>query len=51
MNREMNRITTLLLACAAAASAAFAQDKVTVPLSSPSQPATVKAHLIPAVSR
>ncbi len=45
MNREMNRLTTLMLACAAV-SAAFAQDKVTVPLSSPSQPATVKARLI-----
>jgi hypothetical protein len=45
MNRAMNRITTLVIACAAA-SAALAQDRVAVPLSSPSQPATVKAHLI-----
>jgi len=45
MNRAMNRITTLVIACAAA-SAALAQDRVAVPLSSPSQPATVKARLI-----
>ena len=45
MNRAMNRITTLVIACAAA-SVTFAQDRVAVPLSSPSQPATVKARLI-----
>jgi len=39
----MKRITAILFACAAILAA---QDKVTVPLSSPGQPATVKAHLI-----
>jgi hypothetical protein len=39
----MTRVTTLVFACALLA---CAQDKVTVPLSSPSQPATVKAHLV-----
>jgi Putative adhesin len=39
----MIRVSSLLIACAAFASA---QDKVTVPLSNPSQPATVKVHLI-----
>jgi hypothetical protein len=39
----MNRLTALLFVFAAVAAA---QDKVTVPLSDPSQPATVKARLI-----
>jgi hypothetical protein len=39
----MIRLTALILACAAAA---LAQDRVSIPLSNPSQPATVKAHLI-----
>jgi hypothetical protein len=37
------RTSSLVIACAAAS---LAQDKVTVPLSAPSQPATVKVHLI-----
>src|SRR5258708_35202878 len=39
----MIRVSSLLIACAAFANA---QDKVTVPLSNPSQPATVKVHLM-----
>jgi len=39
-------ISTALIAGFALASTVAAQEKVTVPLSSPSQPATVKAHLI-----
>lgn len=39
----MKRVSVLLIAFAALAAA---QDKVTVPLSNPSQPATLKAHLI-----
>jgi len=39
----MKRVSVLLIAIAALAAA---QDKVTVPLSNPSQPATLKAHLI-----
>lgn len=40
---NIHRVTLALLAIAGVAAA---QEKVTVPLSSPSQPATVKAHLI-----
>jgi hypothetical protein len=40
---NMYRVSCLAVACAAILAA---QDKVTVPLSSPSQPATVKIHLI-----
>jgi hypothetical protein len=40
---NISRITLLVLA---GASLAAAQDKVTVPLSSPGQPVTVKAHLV-----
>lgn len=43
MKRQMKRFSVLLIAFAALAAA---QDKVTVPLSNPSQPATLKAHLI-----
>jgi hypothetical protein len=39
----MNRATVLILVCAALAAA---QEKATVPLSDPAQPATVKARLI-----
>jgi hypothetical protein len=39
----MIRVSSLLVVCAAFATA---QDKVTVPLSNPSQPATVKVHLM-----
>jgi Putative adhesin len=39
----MIRVSSLLIACAAFAAA---QDKVTVPLSNPSQPATIKVHLM-----
>jgi hypothetical protein len=39
----MNRAAILVLACATVAAA---QEKLTVPLSDPSRPATVKAHLI-----
>ena len=39
----MKRTLTLIFVFAASAAA---QDRVTVPLSSPSQPATVKARLI-----
>ena len=39
----MTKLTSILMAGAALA---FAQDKVTVPLSNPSQPVSVKAHLI-----
>ncbi|HVV47430.1 MAG TPA: DUF4097 family beta strand repeat-containing protein [Bryobacteraceae bacterium] len=42
----MNRISVLFFSFAAIAASVAAQDKVTVPLSSPSQPATVKVHLI-----
>jgi hypothetical protein len=42
----MNRISNLVLGFTLAAAIAAAQDKVTVPLSSPSQPATLKASLI-----
>jgi hypothetical protein len=42
----MNRVSILVFGCTVIAAIAAAQDKVTVPLSSPSQPATVKAHLI-----
>jgi DUF4097 and DUF4098 domain-containing protein YvlB len=38
--------TTILLAAGALAGILSAQDKVTVPLSAPNQPATIKAHLI-----
>jgi len=41
----MNRIRIAVLAAALAATLG-AQDKVTVPLSNPSQPATIKTHLI-----
>ena len=43
-----NRVSSIALACAAAliAQTGWAQDKITVPLSSPSQPVTVKVHLI-----
>jgi DUF4097 and DUF4098 domain-containing protein YvlB len=37
------RVSSLLIVCAALA---VAQDKVAVPLSNPSQPATIKVHLI-----
>jgi len=39
-------LTLVTLATIALATVAAAQDKVTVPLSSPGQPATVKAHLV-----
>jgi hypothetical protein len=39
----MIKVSFVLMACAALG---FAQDKVTVPLSNPSQPVTVKAHLM-----
>jgi hypothetical protein len=42
----MNRILHIGFCFAISAAIAAAQEKVTVPLSSPSQPATVKAHLI-----
>jgi DUF4097 and DUF4098 domain-containing protein YvlB len=40
---SIQRVSSILVCCAAIA---FAQDKVTVPLSNPSQPVTVKVHLI-----
>ncbi len=40
---RIERISSILICCAGVA---FAQDKVTVPLSNPSQPVMVKAHLI-----
>src|SRR4051812_38373310 len=40
------RVRNLFLIGASCVGAAVAQDKITVPLSSPSQPATVKVHLI-----
>src|ERR1017187_6400377 len=48
MQRYMIRSSILTLAFAALVitSSAVAQDKVTVPLSSPGQPVTVKAHLV-----
>ena len=42
----MTRISITGICFTVIAGIAAAQDKVTVPLSSPSQPATVKAHLI-----
>ena len=39
----MYKLSAILIACCGLA---CAQDKITVPLSNPSQPATVKAHLI-----
>jgi hypothetical protein len=39
----MNRFSVLVFACAVSA---LAQDRVSIPLSNPSQPATVKAHLV-----
>jgi hypothetical protein len=42
----MNRVSTLGFCFAAIAALAAAQEKVTVPLSSPSQPATIKARLV-----
>lgn len=42
----MNRVLVLGIGFTVIAAIAAGQDKVTVPLSSPSQPATVKAHLI-----
>ena len=50
MKREMKRALALIFSFTAVAALAAAQDKaqdkVTVPLSNPGQPATVKAHLI-----
>src|SRR5580704_2783335 len=46
MKRQMTRSFVLILSLAALATVAAAQDKVTVPLSSPGQPATVKARLV-----
>ena len=40
---NIHRVTFTVIACAAIAAA---QDKATVPLSNPSQPATVKVHLL-----
>jgi len=42
----MNRVSILCIGFTLITAIAVAQDKVTVPLSSPSQPATVKARLI-----
>jgi hypothetical protein len=42
----MKRVTILVFSVTVLAAIAAAQDKVTVPLSSPSQPATLKVHLI-----
>ena len=42
----MKRVPSLIFSFAAVAALACAQDKVTVPLSSPGQPATLKARLI-----
>ena len=42
----MKRVSILSVCLVAVAALAAAQDKVTVPLSSPEQPATLKAHLI-----
>src|SRR5580658_262822 len=46
MKRQMTRTFVLNFTFLALATLAAAQDKVTVPLSSPGQPATVKAHLV-----
>jgi hypothetical protein len=46
MKRQMNRTFILNLTLISLATVAAAQDKVTVPLSSPGQPVTLKAHLI-----
>src|SRR5580704_7947225 len=46
MKRQMTRSFVLILSLAALATVAAAQDKVTVPLSSPGQPVTVKARLV-----
>jgi len=43
MKRHMNRLTLLAFAAAAVA---LAQDKISVPLSSPGQPVTLKSHLV-----
>src|SRR6266566_3495002 len=42
---KMNRVASMVLGLAFGC-AGIAQDKVTVPLSNPSQPATLKVHLI-----
>ena len=42
----MNRIIVLNFTLFTLATIATAQDKVTVPLSSPGQPVTLKAHLV-----
>ena len=47
----MTRISILSFCLGAIAAAGAAQDKVTVPLSSPSQPATVKVRLVAGRSR
>src|ERR1700744_2229516 len=42
----MKRVSLLVVSVTALAALACGQDKVTVPLSSPGQPATVKARLV-----
>src|SRR5580658_4392059 len=46
MKRQMTRTFVLNFTFLALATLAAAQDKVTVPLSSPGQPVTLKAHLV-----